>query len=166
MINISKGRGKLLGTLVLFLTGTCSWLIKLNGPSIPMRRQVYPIWHRPLSLLILVKVGLVLLLPFLVINSQALLSIHIPANGLSNQGSVLVFLAPSLEFRIALGGINLHVLVASKGMDRGSGHKGQRTSHDNHDGIGRGIGEPSFSEGVGILFEGLLFGLGLDVQEE
>ena len=109
-----------------------------------------------------------LLLPLFVINSQALLSIHIPANGLSNQGGVLLFLAPSLKFRIALGGVNLYVLVAGKGMDRGPGHKGQCTSHNNHDGIGRGIGKPAFSEGVGILFEGLVFGLGLDVdaQEE
>ena len=111
------------------------------------------------------EVGLVLLLPLLVINTQAFLSIHIPANGLSNQGGVLLFLAPSLKFRIALGGINLYVLVASKGMDGGSSHEGQCTSHDNHDGIGRGIGEPSFSEGVGVLFEGLLCSLGLDVQE-
>ena len=111
------------------------------------------------------EVGLVLLLPLLVINTQAFLSIHIPANGLSNQGGVLLFLAPSLKFRIALGRVNLDVFVTSKGMDRGSSHEGQCTSHDNHDGIGRGIGEPSFSEGVGVLFEGLLCSLGLDVQE-
>ena len=110
------------------------------------------------------EVGLVLLLPLLVINTQAFLSIHIPANRLSNQGGVLLFFAPSLEFRIALGGINLYVLVASKGMDGGPSHEGQCTSHNNHDGIRRGIGEPSFSEGVCVLFEGLLFGLGLQVQ--
>ena len=91
---------------------------------------------------------------------------YIPANGLSNQGGVLLFLAPSLKFRIALGRANLHVFVASKGMDRGSSTEGQCTSHNNHDGIGRGIRKPAFSEGVGILFEGLVFGSGLDVDAE
>lgn len=112
------------------------------------------------------KVGFVLLLPLLVVNTQAFLSIHIPANGLSNQRGVLVFLSPSLKFRVALGGVNLYVLVASKGVDRGSSHEGQRTSHDNNDGIGRGIGKPSFSEGVRVLFKGLLFGLDFDLNKE
>ena len=115
------------------------------------------------SLLVAVKVGLVLLLPLLMVNPQSLLAVHIPANGFSDQWRVLVLLAPGLQLAVALGRIDLHVLVASQGMDGSSGHKCQSTAHYDHDRIGRWIGEPPFFEGVCILFEGLF---GLDLGED
>jgi len=104
----------------------------------------------------------VLLLPLLMVNSQSLLAVHIPANGFSNQWRVF-FLAPGLQLAVALGRIDLHVLVASQSMDGSSGHERDCATHHHNDRIGRWIGEPPIFEGVRVLFKRLF---GLDLGED
>lgn len=83
-----------------------------------------------------------LFLPLLVVNSEAFLPIHVPANGLAYLWCIGILLSPGLELGIALVRIDLDVLVGGQGVQGGSGTKGDGASHDNNDGIGGWIREP------------------------
>ena len=92
--------------------------------------------------LLLAKIFVMVLLPLFMIDAKTLLSVHVPTDGLADQRGVGILLAPCLELGVALGGIDLHVLVACESMDASSGHEGDGATHDDDDGIGGGIAEP------------------------
>lgn len=107
---------------------------------------------KALSVCLLFHVFVLLLLPFLVVNSQTFRSDTTPEKSPSFDNSRSVFLAPVCEHGSTFVGVDLDVLI-SQGIESHADHKGKTTTHDGHNGICGGTEKQCKKGGKNMIAE-------------